>query len=212
MAFLESDKDVALWPKPDWLMEHWPSQTISHITLRLAQALGYMAGRAPISDEVLETYEWNSKAPFQVPVNVVLNDEYRGDCIMTGLNSPSENNGPPHINEGRGLQHWNARSYIVHQNGDMGAVIGIEDSERTPGSIDICELQALMILLDRQTVYHPEKAKLRAWVVSVKPDYLRALEAYVDQSVDRYTFHFSIVGETTWEERVTRNLESTDPQ
>ncbi|KAK7946364.1 uncharacterized protein PG986_010685 [Apiospora aurea] len=171
-----------------------------------------MSGAGPITDEALETHRWNTKHSWRVPVKLVLNDGYRGDCIMSGLNSPSENNGPPHINEGRGLQHWNAKSYLFHQNGDMGAVIGIEDSAHTRNTIDVCELQALMNLLDPQTVYNPNKAKLRAWVVSIKTGYFRALEAYVDQSVDRFAFHVSILDEETWAEHATRNLESTDKQ
>ncbi|KAK8023854.1 hypothetical protein PG993_011920 [Apiospora rasikravindrae] len=124
---------------------------------------------------------------------------------MRGLHSPSE------TLKGS-TQHWNARNYIVHQGFDMGAVIEIRDEVKRPGRIDICELQALIILLDRQTVYSPNKAKLRAWVVSVKPDYFRALEAYVDQSVNPKEFHFSIVDEETWADRTTKNLESNDKQ
>ncbi|KAK7972616.1 hypothetical protein PG996_006824 [Apiospora saccharicola] len=71
---------------------------------------------------------------------------------MYGLYSPSENLGGKR-------QHWQARNYIVHPDSDMGAVIEVRDGDFRPGTIDVCELQALVILLDRQMMCYPEKGK-----------------------------------------------------
>ncbi|KAK8102329.1 hypothetical protein PG984_015475 [Apiospora sp. TS-2023a] len=196
---------TSLWPKPNRHTGSWPSHNLNEITLFLADALGYLTGTAPISDDELAKYTWNEKLPFKVPVKVLLDIAYRSDAIMDGLYSPSENLGGKR-------QHWQARNYIVHPDSDMGAVIEVADGVFRPGTIDVCELQALVILLDRQMMYCPEKAKPRAWVVSIKPEHFRVLEAYLDQRVNPYEFHFSIVEECSYIGARTKRLDGKDKE
>ncbi|KAK7917695.1 hypothetical protein PG985_011303 [Apiospora marii] len=204
MALLSQDKDERLWPEPDWLHGNWPIQTTWGITVLLSRALGYLAGCGSISDRRLSTYAWNTKLPFKVPVKVELNDASWGDAIMRGLHSPS-------ANAQGAMYHWSAGHYIVHNpDKEMGAIIEIPDGVHTPRSIDYCELHALCILLARQKTYGYAKPKLSAWVISIKPDHFRVLEAYLDQNVDPHAFHFSIVDECRWMKRKTRNLDGSD--
>ncbi|KAK8102324.1 hypothetical protein PG984_015470 [Apiospora sp. TS-2023a] len=160
-----------------------------------------------MSDTRLTTYAWNTSLPFQVPAKVELDTEYRGDAIMYGLCSPS-------TSLHGSMQHWSARHFIVHNpDREMGAIIAMTGGVHTPNSIDHCELQALTILLDRQQViYLPKKMKLSAWLISIKPEYFRVLEAYLDQNVDPHTFHFSIVDECRWGKRARRNLDGSDKE
>ncbi|KAK8023850.1 hypothetical protein PG993_011916 [Apiospora rasikravindrae] len=125
---------------------------------------------------------------------MVLDEEYRADRIMRGFGSPNQN-----LKGER--QHWNAKNWLVTEtDSHMGAVIEMYgvDSSHTTG-IDVCEIQALIILLDRQVVLRPRKQKLKAWLVSVQMNRgFRALEAWLDQSVDEYVFHFAVVDERGW--------------
>ncbi|KAK7972617.1 hypothetical protein PG996_006825 [Apiospora saccharicola] len=63
--------NTSLWPKPNRHTGSWPSHNINEITLFLADALGYLTGTAPISDDELAKYTWNEKLPFKVPVKVL---------------------------------------------------------------------------------------------------------------------------------------------
>ncbi|KAK8070695.1 hypothetical protein PG997_010898 [Apiospora hydei] len=79
----------------------------------------------------------------------------------------------------------------------MGAVVEMygEEVHDAATALDVCEIQALIILLDRQTVADPDKEKLGAWLVSIQRGRgFRVLEAWLDQGVDEYEFHFAVRG------------------
>ncbi|KAK6856533.1 hypothetical protein PG995_006720 [Apiospora arundinis] len=95
----------------------------------------------------------------------------------------------------------------------MGAVIDIRDElKRGVCGIEVCEMLALTILLDRQTGFHPDKEKLKAWVISIQADYFCVLEAYLHQSVNPCAFYFSIVDEQDWKQAGEKNLEGGDKE
>ncbi|KAK8074015.1 hypothetical protein PG994_004914 [Apiospora phragmitis] len=100
------------------------------------------------------------------------------------------------------MQHWMAGCYMCYRDRfDMGAVIQLHrncDDTWHRNTVEVAELQTLIILLDRQTVYAPEKRKPRAWLISVNRESFRVLEAYLDQDVDMYAFHVFVLGERAW--------------
>ncbi|KAK6857273.1 hypothetical protein PG995_007460 [Apiospora arundinis] len=93
-----------------------------------------------------------------------------------------------------------ATGYLCSREGwDLGAVIDmprdwskggdpdtVEEPESWhPDTVEVREIRALFRLLQRQKALAPAKSKLGAWVVSTTRDRFHALEAYVDQDVDR---------------------------
>ncbi|KAK6822500.1 hypothetical protein PG987_014045 [Apiospora arundinis] len=194
----EPDPRNSLWPKPRALVGHWLPQPVDDILGNLEAAIGYLRGCAPVNDSVATTnipgYFKHNKFPFDLPINLALDDETRGDCILRGVQSPALNS------QGIPVQHWTAMSYIfMRGTADMGAVIMSRNESIIPYSIDVCEMQALIILLDRQTVFQPNKMKLRAWLISINPNRgFRILEAWLDQNTNKYAFHFSILEERSW--------------
>ncbi|KAK7973715.1 hypothetical protein PG989_015563 [Apiospora arundinis] len=206
MAALKASEDETLWPITDPSEANWPSQTTSHITLFLQQAICHVAGSAPINEERIAESHENQNAPFKVPVPVELDDDYRGNGIMQAVGSPAR-----HLHDAH--QHWNARNYLVNHEYDMGAVIDIRDeAKRGVRGIEVCEMLAFTILLDRQTGFRPDKQKLKAWAISIRADYFRVLEAYLDQGVNPYVFYFSIVDEQDWKQAGKKNLEGNDKE
>ncbi|KAK6840022.1 hypothetical protein PG987_005888 [Apiospora arundinis] len=206
MAALKASKDETSWPITDPSEANWPSQTTSHITLYLQQAICHVAGSVPINEERIAEFHANPNAPFKVPVPVELDDDYRGDGIMQAVGSPARHLHGAH-------QHWNARNYLVNQEYDMEALIDIRDElKRGVCGIEVYEMLALTILLDRQTGFHPDNQKLKALVISIQANYFCVLEAYLDQSVNPYVFYFSIVDEQDWRQAGKKNLEGDDKE
>lgn len=196
----EPDPDGSLRPKPRAVVGDWLPQPIDDILRNLEMAIGYLRGCAPVSDSIANTNrpgyfmsDNNFNFGFSVPINLALDHELRGDCIMRGLQSPALNS------QGIPVQQWRARSYIfMRGTADMGAVIQSLHESITPNSIDVCEMQALIILLDRQTAFRSDKQKLRAWLISInRRRGFRILEAWYDQN-DKYAFHFSILQRRPW--------------
>ncbi|KAK8876867.1 hypothetical protein PGQ11_001813 [Apiospora arundinis] len=190
-----------LWPQPLQLRNTRFPQSSSEITTYLHEAVGYLQGCAPVSDEIAkdpppDTFNEPYQCPFSIPKNVALDVQYRGDAIMRGLQSPARNRVES------GVQPWKTQCYMLdRQEWNMGAVLEIHDSIGPSNNdhIEVCELQALLILLERQTAFDPKKVVLRAWLVSVKRHRgFRVMEAWVDQSFNTPTFHFTLLGERYW--------------
>ncbi|KAK8074026.1 hypothetical protein PG994_004925 [Apiospora phragmitis] len=125
LAMLKHDPSHHLWPKPLWLLGDWLAQTADEVLEILKDVFGYLRGCAPLSvEELANPHEGDIKPnqyPFKIPVNVELNDEFRGDSIMRGLYLPAYNL------QGK-RQHCKAYTYLFDlEVGDMGAVIKILD-------------------------------------------------------------------------------------
>ncbi|KAK8102330.1 hypothetical protein PG984_015476 [Apiospora sp. TS-2023a] len=212
MSKLEEKRHPHVWPPHrDYGLPQQYRQCCNTISSDLETAVGTLStGRAPSYDsEMLSLPDYlirDTWSNFKVPTTVVLDDEYRGDAIMYGWCSPALNLFNPEDKEDREMkwrvQHWRARSYMVYRDGfDMGAFVQLHrggDHTWHRDTVEVTELQALIILLDRQTIYAPQKQKLRAWLVSGNDKRFRVLEAYLDQDVDVHALHVSILDERAW--------------
>ncbi|KAK8004864.1 hypothetical protein PG990_010901 [Apiospora arundinis] len=189
-----------LWPDSSDPYRAWLPQSANEIVTNLKRSVGVMQGCAPVSNEVAKRpFRGHLKDPpswwdLKVPINVDFDLDYRGDQIMRGRHSPAHNRVES------GVQPWHALCYMLHRQGwDMGAVLGIHASETDPGSIEVCEIQALLIMLERQKLFDREKRVLRSWMVSVKRKRgFRIMEAWVDQEVEKPELHFSLLEDRPW--------------